>query len=349
MKEVGMKLKHTARGFTLVELMIAMVIGLVLMTGVTSVFISSSDSYRRLQGLASIQERGRIAIQIVQNAVQVAGYTGCRKSVTINNVLNSNTSYVRNFTQPIQGFDATATANTWDPAMEATISSPLWAGGDVLTVRGPIGYGVSLTGNMGGVSSSLSVPAGSPFVANDLMLVVSCQGSADIFEKTDAGGLAVTTIAHTASGRNSSANLGSVYQANDMVVKVATTSFFVRDSAAIAGTRALYFQEDENSDGSSNPLALIEGVDGMQILYGVTSNTDTSANQYLTAAQVDAAGSWGNVVNVRIALLVASLNPTVKSLNTNVYSLLGVNYGPFNDLYQRRVFTTTITLRNRSF
>lgn len=329
------------RGFTLVEMLIAMVIGLVLMTGVLSVFISSSDSYQRLQGLASIQERGRIAVQILRNSVQVAGYTGCRKNVTINNVLSSNTNYGRSFTQPIQGFDATGTANTWDPVMEATIPSPQWAGGDVLTVRGPVGSGVSLTAAMANPSDTLSVPAGSPFVAGDLMLAVSCQGNGDVFEKSNAAG---TTITHTASGLNSSASLGSAYEANAMVVKVAVTSFFIRDSSAIAGTRALWMKEGEDA-----AQALIEGVDGMQVLYGVTSNTDTSANQYLTAAQVDAGGLWGNVVNVRIALLVASLNPTVKAPNTTVYSLLGVNYPAFNDLRQRRVFTTTITLRNRSF
>ncbi|MDT8377019.1 MAG: PilW family protein [Mariprofundaceae bacterium] len=332
-----------ARGFTLIEMLISMVIALVVMTGIVSVFVSSSDSYRRLQGLASIQERGRIAIQILQNSVQVAGYNGCRKNVTINNVLNSNTDYTRSFIQPIEGFDATTTANTWDPAMVASsfIPSPLWAGGDVLTVRGPIGSGVNLTADMANTSDTLSVPAGSPFVANDWMMAVSCAGNADVFEKTNAAG---TTIAHTASGLNSSASLGSVYEANAVVVKVAPTSFFIRDSSAIANTRALWLKE-----GDDAAQALIEGVDGMQVLYGVTSNTDTSANQYLTAAQVDAGALWGRVVNVRISLLVATLNPTVKTPESTVYSLLGENYGPFSDLRQRRVFTTTITLRNRSF
>jgi type IV pilus assembly protein PilW len=341
MNGVNMAETGQTRGFTLIEMLIAMVIGLVLMTGVVSVFISSSDSYQRLQGLASIQERGRIAIQILQNNVQVAGYTGCRKDVTINNGLISNTNYGRSFTQPIQGFDATGTANTWDPVMETTIPSPQWAGGDVLTVRGPVGSGMSLTATMANTADTLSVPAGSPFVTNDLMMAVSCQGNGDVFEKTNAAG---TTIAHTATGLNSSATLGNAYEANSMVVKVAVTSFFVRDSSAIAGTRALWMKE-----GESAAQALIEGVDGMQILYGVTSNTDTSANQYLTAAQVNAGTLWGSVMNVRISLLVASLNPTVKVQNTTVYSLLGVNYPAFNDLRQRRVFTTTITLRNRSF
>jgi type IV pilus assembly protein PilW len=129
MNGVNMAQTGQTRGFTLIELLIAMLIGTVLMTGVVSVFISSSNSYQRLQGLASIQERGRIAIQILQNSAQVAGYTGCRRNITINNVLSNNTDYALDFTRPIQGFDSTGTA--WSPAIEATIPSPLAAGGDV--------------------------------------------------------------------------------------------------------------------------------------------------------------------------------------------------------------------------
>jgi type IV pilus assembly protein PilW len=211
------------------------------------------------------------------------------------------------------------------------------------SVRGPVGSGVAIDATMGSSTATIQVPAGSPFVKDDLLLLVSCQGNGVVFEKTNAAG---TTINHTQANpaRNSTNDLGDEYEAGSLVIKLAVTSFFVRDSSAIAGTRALWIKESEDA-----AQALIEGVDGMQILYGVTSNTDTSANQYLTAAQVDAGSLWGNVVNVRIALLVASLNPTVKQLNTTVYSLLGVNYPAFNDLYQRRVFTTTITLRNRSF
>jgi len=329
------------RGFTVVELLVSMVIALVLMAGVMSVFISTSDSYRKLQGLASIQERGRIAIDMLQGSVQVAGYTGCRKDVTINNVLSNNAVYPRNFTFNIQGFDATATANTWSPPMDPYVSSPLWNGGDVVTVRGPIGTGRGLTAAMANVNDTLAVPQKSPFISGDLIMVVDCQGGADIFEKTNAGGATVTTIAHAAGGRNSTPTLGSAYGAGAMAVRVATTSFFIRDNG---GVRALWIQEDEDA-----AQVLVEGVEAMQILYGVTTNTDTSANQYLTADQVNAAGWWNKVVSVRIALLVVSLEPTRRAVSNDTYTLLNVAYPAFNDYRQRRVFTTTITLRNRSF
>lgn len=330
-----------SRGFTLVELMISMLIGAVLLSAIFSVFISSSDSYRRLQGLASIQERSRIAMNVLQDIIQVADYTGCRTSVTINNVLTNSANYEFNFGQGIEGYESDM-ATAWAPTIEASIPSPLAAGGDVITVRGPIGNSVGLTGTMAGTTSTLSVPAGSPFVSGDIVMAVDCTGSADVFEKTDAGGSAVTTIAHTGGGENSSANLGRVYDTTASVVKVGTISFFIRNNAN--GIRSLWWKE-----GANSAQEILEGVDGMQVLYGVTTNTDTSVNRYLTASQVNAGNQWAQVVCVRIGLLIATAVPVTRTQDTRTYSLLGTNYGPFNDLRLRRIFTTNIVLRNRSF
>ncbi|MFC1626297.1 PilW family protein [Pseudomonadota bacterium] len=327
------------RGFTLIELMISMVIGVVLLTAVYGVFISSSDSYRRLQGLASIQERGRIAINILQDTIRLADYTGCRASVVVRNGLKSPFNYEYSFGQGIEGFDSTGTA--WSPTIETSIPSPLAAGGDVITVRGPVGNPVQLTAGMGSDADVLSVPSGSPFVINNIMMITNCSGAADVFQKTDAGGVAVTTVAHS-GGENSSTSLGSVYDAGALVTRVETVSFFIRVNTD--GMRSLWWKE-----GAADAQEIIEGVDGMQILYGVTTNTDTSANRYLTAAEVDAAGQWAEVVSVRIGLLIATTGSVLRTLDTDTYNLLGTVYGPFNDYRVRRLFLTNIVLRNRSF
>jgi len=338
MKSEAVERSQTS-GFTLVEMMVAMLIGLVLLGGVYSMFYSSSESYRRLQGLASIQERARIALNLLQDTVQAADYSGCRKNITINNVLTNAGNYEFNFTQGIEGYDGST--GGWSPAMVAAIPSPLPSAGDAITVRGPVGRSVKLAAAMGSVTSALTVPAGSPFVQGDVLMVVDCAGAADIFEKTDAGGSTVTTVAHAASGGNSSASLSSAYGIDSTVIKVGTTSFFIRNTG---GTRALWWKENAGA-----AQEILEGVDGMQILYGVTSNTDTSANQYMTATDVDNGNLWDNVVSIRIGLLVATVNSPSRTQDTKVYSLLNVNYGPYNDFQLRRIFTTNIVLRNRSF
>jgi len=326
-------------GLTLVELMVSMAIGLVLMTAVYTVFISSSDSYKRLEGLASIQERGRIAMNLLQNLIQSADYTGCRSSLTINNLLTTS-QYEYNFGVGIEGYNSTGTG--WIPALPtgtpAPIPSPLAAGGDIITIRGPVGNPVQLTAAMANNTSTLAVPTGSPFVQNDILMIGNCAGGADIFQKTDSGGSAVTTVAHAASGLNSVANLSAAYGTEAMVVKVGTVSIFVRTNTR--GIRSLWWKE-----GTANAEEILEAVDAMEVLYGITTNTDTSANRYLTA---DAVADWSRVVSIRIALLVATDKPVLRVPETSSHDLLGTTY-TFTDQRQRRVFMTNIVLRNRSF
>ncbi len=64
------------RGVTLIELMIAMLLGLFLMSGVFLVFSKSKQAYRYQNGLAQVQEQGRFAINFLTTSVRVAGFPG---------------------------------------------------------------------------------------------------------------------------------------------------------------------------------------------------------------------------------------------------------------------------------
>jgi len=60
-------------GFNLVELMTAMLISLLLLTGVIQIFISSRASYHNLEGQAQILENGRYALHILTHHIRMAG------------------------------------------------------------------------------------------------------------------------------------------------------------------------------------------------------------------------------------------------------------------------------------
>jgi len=101
--------------------------------------------------------------------------------------------------------------------------------------------------------------------------------------------------------------------------------------------------------GSGNSVAqpIAEGVDNMQVLYGVDTDSDGFANQYLNASSAD----WNNVVSIQVALLINSID-NVKDIapgagNEDTFNLLGQSHTAPNDRLTRRVFTTTIPLRNR--
>ncbi len=64
------------RGLSLIELMIAMVLGLLIMTAIGSLFIASSRSHTELQKSASQIENGRYAIETITEDLKHAGFYG---------------------------------------------------------------------------------------------------------------------------------------------------------------------------------------------------------------------------------------------------------------------------------
>lgn len=100
------------------------------------------------------------------------------------------------------------------------------------------------------------------------------------------------------------------------------------------------------SGNAGSEQTLVEGIEAMQIQYGVDTDGDEFANQYLNAADV---ADWTSVVAVRVALLSASISNMAETQDTQTYQLLdGAELGPINDLQRRRVFVSTIEIRNRT-
>lgn len=64
-------------GLSLIELMIAMLIGLVLILGLVQVFGASRQAYQLSQGIARNQENGRFAVDFLSRDLRMAGHTGC--------------------------------------------------------------------------------------------------------------------------------------------------------------------------------------------------------------------------------------------------------------------------------
>lgn len=69
-----MKVKRPERGVTLVELMIALVLGLVLIIAIGSIFVGSRQTYRVQEAFSQVQENGRLAHYLLNNVIRLAGY-----------------------------------------------------------------------------------------------------------------------------------------------------------------------------------------------------------------------------------------------------------------------------------
>ena len=88
-------LKSKSQGFTLVELMIAITIGLIILAVLSQVFVSSKQTYRVQEALSRLQENGRYAVDFMGRDIRKAGYAGCVGAGTI---LNTNANPVTGLT-----------------------------------------------------------------------------------------------------------------------------------------------------------------------------------------------------------------------------------------------------------
>ena len=95
--------------------------------------------------------------------------------------------------------------------------------------------------------------------------------------------------------------------------------------------------------GSDDPQELIEGVEALQVEYGVDTNGDRIVNEYQDASEV---ANWDNVMSVTFAVLIRSTQPNAREIDNRTWNLLGTEYGPFEDHFERTIYTTTVTLRN---
>jgi len=97
-----------------------------------------------------------------------------------------------------------------------------------------------------------------------------------------------------------------------------------------------------------NDIELIEGVDSLQILYGLDTDNipDGTANTYITANGI--ANRWARVVSVRFSVLANSISETSNVKTRASYDVLGSIINGFNDNKIRRIFNATIILKNNT-
>lgn len=174
-----MRAPSRLRGLSLIELMIALVIGTVLMLGLVQVFGASRSAYQLSEGMSRSQENGRFAIDFLQRDIRMAGHFGCVNDQA--HAQNTPPGMYTTFASPadpaldfdisIQGYEANGTGpattlalpadpasggNAYTPALPAVIAdatSNRVPGSDILTLRYLAPEGVPVTAITGTMAS----------------------------------------------------------------------------------------------------------------------------------------------------------------------------------------------------
>jgi type IV pilus assembly protein PilW len=348
------------RGFTLIELMIAMLIGVFLMAGVIQIFLSAKQAYRLQENLSRLQENGRFAMDFLTKDIRMAGYAGCASKMPISNIAtpsgtNPNPATIPNAaaatitaptsgppvvagtTRGINGVDgANVTASNWNGAAYSaacgtTIANQCIAGTDVISIQSATSCGGQLTAPVAAGSIQISNTNTCAISANDILLIANC-ANADIFVANSYASSGAIGYVYGSSSNNIK-DLSVAYGTDAEIFNAKLVSYYIR--SGVGGVPSLYRIDNTKIAGVTNPVELIEGVENMQILYGVDTDQtpDYVANYYVDATAVanikipatgtlgtiatndskgtainPAPSSWTRVVSVRINLLTVTVD-----------------------------------------
>jgi type IV pilus assembly protein PilW len=185
-------------------------------------------------------------------------------------------------------------------------------------------------------------------------MAYNCEAQAFFFAKPSG----TTSLTHAVTSgddpRNAVASTSYPFRIGDEVVPVETVIYYVAPSvgspedparpAGVAptlppGTRSLW-----RRIGLTDREELVQGVDQMQVEYGIDNNNDRIVDTYDVAT---ATTDWQRVVAVRAALLVRSIDQYGTDTDRRSYQLLSVTVPAANDRRLRQVFTATASIRNR--
>ena len=363
-------------GFSIIELMIASVIGLVLLGGVVAVFSSNNSSSKMNSGMARVLESGGVGLDIMSFGLRIAGYQGCRDEVKDPvMVLASagptiNTAVLNYPDTAIWGSEVDGTGN-WSPTQHADLAgiSNVKPETDVLYILYGSGRSIGLESNMPNAISNIELPRNpDQLQTDDLMLISDCRVT-NIFRATDvstASGTGITTIQHAATSNNQ-ANLTQAFPNDDAtgslqveVMRFEAKAYFVADSGRdLPNGDPLFslFELDTSTDPIGDPVELVPGVEDLQVLYGINTQIDESLTpiiRYVTAENVI---NPAQIVSVQLGIIVASVDYSAPRDDTEIYNIAGHRVGPAgaanvdgehgSDRRLRAAFNATVQIRNR--
>ncbi len=354
-------------GFTLVEMLVALAVGVIVFAGIGQVFISTKRTSITQDESSLIQENSRYAAHLLASELRHAGYLGCGSPTNLEVI--STGDFADNFTLAVSGYEAAGTApgdeytlgggsSSWNPVLPNELSSKgIIAGSDVIVIRRAKKAGLEffeqnengfvITGPKEKTSKGCSETQDSYFglCPNDMAIISDCinarsfkidtlyengDGDLQIYHNANWGGPADLDIKNHFNKKYSRLFTGY------------TVSFFIRKNSN--NIPSLYRLISDRSPAAEE---LVEGVENMQILYGIDSDGDGTVNQYLPASN---ALDFSQVISVRIALLLRSarsLPNRTKPETAPVMELLSARITPANDTILRRVFDTTVQLRDQ--
>lgn len=296
-------------GLTLVELMVALVIGLLVVAAVMAIYLSSSRNFAQDERFARMQENARYALKVLSEDLSLVSFWGGMLSVdTVTTDLAPGACGA-----PVQLFRADTplyfnnnhsgtASSTFAPC--TAVTDVQRGGTDVLAVKrvattpgATTGVRLRTNGTQGSIKGSL-----------------------------------INSTAALATGEQDWAYLPRLY--------------FIGDGscAGAAGPPGLCRMDlDHTSLDFGAPAMLAEGIEEFHVQFGIDSTGDGVADRYTSQPTL---AEMPDAVWARVFVLARSSQPDPQYTNTKSFTLGDVNVPASGDNFYRQVYSTTVILRN---
>lgn len=336
---------HHQAGLSIIELMIALLLGLLLMGGVLQLFLSSRQTYQTNIALSQVQESGRFALEFLAFDLRNAGYRGeCLSQL---NDLTPSTltkdSSGREDERYVLGSGVVGWSNAADPDtlptwLKATYEART-PNTDVVLLKHAANPVVKSLPT-GTVASATSLTTGTTDngARKGSLIIVSDPVSCDFFVNQSTSGTSVSLPTGKSFSR--------LYNDSAQVLSYQSALYYLRDDSA-SGTPSLWrtsYAATDTSAASATAEELTGGIQDLQIQYALGDANGQITGNYLEANDPKLSGNWQGVVSVRVNLLAVSRQTNVVSPNQTI-RFMGSNRVIANGRLAQ-TFTLTVGIRN---
>jgi type IV pilus assembly protein PilW len=328
MSGINMKVVNRSdRGFSLIELMVSVALGLIILTALFIIFVGNIRSRGEIEKASQQIENGRYAIQLLTDDLRLAGFfaefdpslmasPGALPDVCATAISDLKSS----FTLHVQGVD--------NGAATPSCVDDLKADTDIVVVRRASTCAAGTAG--------CEEVAGAPHFQSSL-----CSNANELEHPTYLDHhfkLSATTADLTLKKRDCTA-VAAYY-------RYRTHVYFIANNNE-SGDGIPTLKRAELGGNGFSVVPLVEGIEDLQIEYGLDKPTvDGAPDSYAAApASID---DWRSVVSVKIGLLARNTEKTQGYTDPKTYTLLSNAATSYADGYKRHAFQSTVRLNNPS-
>lgn len=334
-------------GLTLVELMVAMLIGLVITGAVLQVFLSNKTTFLLQDSMSRLQENGRFALQHLSSEIRPAGNSvGIRfPDDQICVATNAGQNLGAQAAQTIFGFRAT----------NQTIGGrAVLPGTDVISVTQTDSCDAWVSGNWQPTNSNISASSFCPSMGQGRAMMVFDLTQAVVFSITNNVNAGATNPTLTHSASNNGTDMcgghrfdGITFDNSARIVSFGNRSFFVANTDRVdpqgRPIPALWVHNNLAPAGERGPFEIVDGVASLRAEYGLSTAAGSAVEGYV-ATNAMATADWANVRSVRLNLLLMS-DQNTPGADAQTIEFDGANVAADGRL--RQIYSTVVALRNR--